>query len=102
MSEVLQSWNDTGTKQAILDFVAAVTDEAGPGYVPPAERVATFDNDGTLWCEKPAYIQLFSPLRVSSRWPKPILIYSHSRLTKPPSREIWPTLPACTPRTSLP
>ena len=59
MSEVLQSWNDTGTKQAILDFVAAVTDEAGPGYVPPAERVATFDNDGTLWCEKPAYIQLF-------------------------------------------
>jgi len=55
----LPSWNDTPTKQAILDFVGAVTDESGPGYVPPAERIATFDNDGTLWCEKPAYIQLF-------------------------------------------
>ena len=63
MSEVLQSWNDTGTKRAILDFVAAVTDEAGPGYVPPAERIATIDNDGTLWCEKPMYIQLHHLLR---------------------------------------
>ncbi|MBC8252860.1 MAG: haloacid dehalogenase-like hydrolase [Ardenticatenia bacterium] len=63
MTEVLQSWNDTPTKQRILQFVAAVTDEAGPGYVPPAERVATFDNDGTLWCEKPMYIQLDHLLR---------------------------------------
>jgi len=55
----LTSWNDTPTKQAILDFVAAVTDKSSPNYVPPAERVVTFDNDGTLWCEKPAYIQLF-------------------------------------------
>ena len=59
----LPSWNDTPTKQAILDFVGAVTDESGPGYVPPAERVATFDNDGTLWCEKPMYIQLDYLLR---------------------------------------
>ena len=59
----LPSWNDTPTKQAILDFVGAVTDESGPGYVPPADRVATFDNDGTLWCEKPAYIQLFFGLQ---------------------------------------
>ena len=39
--------------------MAAVSDESSPSYVPPADRVATFDNDGTLWCEKPAYIQLF-------------------------------------------
>jgi len=56
MSEPLSLWNKTPTRQAILDFVAAVTDESGPSYVPPAERIATFDNDGTLWCEIPAYI----------------------------------------------
>jgi len=55
----LQSWQDTPTKQAILDFVNAVTDESGSNYTSPSERVAVFDNDGTLWCEKPAYIQLF-------------------------------------------
>lgn len=59
MTESLASWNDGTTKKAILEFVAAVTDESGPQYVPPAERVAAFDNDGTLWVEKPAYIQLF-------------------------------------------
>jgi len=63
MTEILSSWNDTPTRQAILDFVAAVTDESGPAYVPPEERVATFDNDGTLWCEKPMYIQLDYLLR---------------------------------------
>jgi len=63
MTEILSAWNDTPTKQAILDFVAAVTDENGPGYVPPEGRVATFDNDGTLWCEKPMYIQLDYLLR---------------------------------------
>jgi phosphoglycolate phosphatase-like HAD superfamily hydrolase len=63
MSEPLSLWNKTPTRQAILDFVAAVTDESGPSYVPPAERIATFDNDGTLWCEKPAYIQLFFGLQ---------------------------------------
>ena len=49
----LPSWNDTQAKKTILDFVAAVTDEQGPDYVPPVERIATFDNDGTLWCEHP-------------------------------------------------
>lgn len=52
------SWRDTPTKQTILDFVAAVTDENGSKYIPPPERIAVFDNDGTLWCEKPMYIQL--------------------------------------------
>lgn len=59
----LPSWNDTPTRQTILAFVAAVTDEAGPRYVPPAERIAVFDNDGTLWCEKPIYAQLDIILR---------------------------------------
>ncbi len=58
MTEFLLSWNDTPAKQAIHDFVTAVTDESSPDYVPPADRIATFDNDGTLWCEKPMYIQL--------------------------------------------
>jgi len=63
MKEPLASWDDGATKGAILDFVADVTDESGPHYVPAAERVATFDNDGTLWVEKPAYIQLDYLLR---------------------------------------
>src|SRR5262249_41759017 len=45
-------------RAVILDFVARVTDEGGPDFVPPAERVAVFDNDGTLWCEKPMPIEL--------------------------------------------
>jgi phosphoglycolate phosphatase-like HAD superfamily hydrolase len=63
MSEPLSLWNKTPTRQAILDFVATVTDESGPSYVPPAERIAVFDNDGTLWCEKPMYVQLDFLLR---------------------------------------
>ena len=53
----LSSWNDTPTKQAILDFVAAAADESSPDYIPPAERIAAFDNDGTLWVEQPAPAQ---------------------------------------------
>jgi phosphoglycolate phosphatase-like HAD superfamily hydrolase len=63
MTDFLPSWHDTPTKKAILDFVLSVADESGPDYVPPAERIATFDNDGTLWCEKPMYIQLDYLLR---------------------------------------
>jgi phosphoglycolate phosphatase-like HAD superfamily hydrolase len=58
MTELLSSWHDTPTRQAILEFVAAVTGAGSPHYVPPANRIATFDNDGTLWCEKPTYLQL--------------------------------------------
>jgi len=54
----LQSWNQGAAKTAILDFVAKVTREGGSDYVKPAERIATFDNDGTLWGEQPAYFQL--------------------------------------------
>ncbi|WP_071289035.1 HAD family hydrolase [Mycolicibacterium llatzerense] len=54
---MLESWNDGPTKAAIVDFVGRVTTES-PDYVAPQDRIAVFDNDGTLWCEKPAYIQL--------------------------------------------
>ena len=63
MPQLLPSWHDTETRQTILDFVASVTDDASLNYVPPAERIAVFDNDGTLWCEKPMYIQLDFVLR---------------------------------------
>ena len=53
MTEILSSWGNTNTKKAIMDFVAKVTNPSGPDYVPPEERIATFDNDGTLWCEQP-------------------------------------------------
>ncbi|MGX1786579.1 HAD family hydrolase [Bosea sp. NPDC055332] len=57
-TDPLPSWNDGKSKSAILDFVRTVTQEGGPGYVKPEERIATFDNDGTLWAEQPAYFQL--------------------------------------------
>ena len=63
MAEPLSLWNHTPTRQAILDFVAAITTPGSPDFVPPAERIATFDNDGTLWLEKPLYIQLQHGLR---------------------------------------
>jgi haloacid dehalogenase-like hydrolase len=54
----LPSWNDTDAKRAITSFVSRVTTEGGPEYVPVSERIATFDNDGTLWVEQPLYTQL--------------------------------------------
>ena len=53
----LPSWNDGPTKQSIVDFVTKVTTEGGPDFVKPEERIATFDNDGTLWIEQTMYIQ---------------------------------------------
>jgi phosphoserine phosphatase len=54
----LPSWNDGETKTALVDFVRRVTDPESPELVPEAERIAVFDNDGTLWAEKPMYVQL--------------------------------------------
>jgi len=54
----LPSWNDGPTKQAIVDFVIKVTEPESGDYLPPQDRVATFDNDGTLWLEQPMYVQL--------------------------------------------
>ncbi len=66
-SNPLPSWNDGDAKQRILDFVAAVTNPASPSFVPASERIATFDNDGTLWAENPLYFQLlFAVDRVRS------------------------------------
>jgi phosphoglycolate phosphatase-like HAD superfamily hydrolase len=66
----LLSWNDGTTKQAIVDFVAAATDEAGDGFVPPADRIATFDQDGTLWVEQPLYVQaVFALDRIKAMGP---------------------------------
>ncbi len=53
----LPSWNEGSAKNAILSFVANVTDESKPNYVEPEDRIATFDNDGTLWCEYPDVVQ---------------------------------------------
>jgi len=58
-AEPLPSWNDGAPKRAIIDFVTRVTMQGGPDFVPPTERIATFDNDGTLWCEQPVYFQAF-------------------------------------------
>jgi hypothetical protein len=58
----LPSWNDGPAKQAIVSFVEKVTKEGSSDFVPPNERIATFDNDGTLWCEQPMYFQLLFAL----------------------------------------
>jgi phosphoglycolate phosphatase-like HAD superfamily hydrolase len=60
---MLGSWNDGPTKSSITDFVARVTEDGGADYVEPAARVAVFDNDGTLWPEKPLVIQLDFTIR---------------------------------------
>src|ERR1700691_1377130 len=55
----LASWNDSAAKSAILDLVARVTKPGGAEFAPPAERIAVFDNDGTLCCEQPLQIQFY-------------------------------------------
>jgi hypothetical protein len=61
-ADPLPSWNDTPARAAIVAFVDSVTDPAADTYVPPADRIAVFDNDGTLWAEQPVYFQLFFAL----------------------------------------
>lgn len=61
-AEPLASWKDGATRTAVMDFVEAVSDPESADFVPRAERIAVFDNDGTLWSEKPAYFQLFFAL----------------------------------------
>ncbi len=56
-ADSLPSWNDGPAKQAILDFVHVTTDKSSPKFVPPEDRIATFDQDGTLWVEHPLYTQ---------------------------------------------
>jgi len=61
-TDALPSWNDGPAKRAIVAFVDITTDKSSPKFVPPAERIATFDNDGTLWAEQPLYVQLLFAL----------------------------------------
>jgi phosphoserine phosphatase len=69
-SDPLPSWNDTAPKAAIIDFVGKVTTEGAADFVPEAERIAVFDNDGTLWTEHPMYVQLaFALDRVKAEAP---------------------------------
>ncbi len=62
LADPLPSWEDTGAKEAIIAFVEEVTDPASAQYVAPNDRIATFDNDGTLWAEQPVYFQLIYAL----------------------------------------
>ena len=57
-ADLLPSWNDGSAKTAIIEFVKATTDQASPKFVPPEERIATFDQDGTTWVEQPMYTQV--------------------------------------------
>lgn len=71
IDEPLPSWNDGVVKQSIIDFVQQVTNEGSPNFVPIPERIAVFDNDGTLWAEQPAYFQgLFAIDRVRALAPQ--------------------------------
>jgi phosphoglycolate phosphatase-like HAD superfamily hydrolase len=70
-ADPLPAWRDGPRKRALLDFVAAISTEGGPGFVPPPERIATFDNDGTLWVEQPLYTQfLFVLARIRDLAPR--------------------------------
>ena len=61
-ADELPSWRETTAKQSVVEFVAAVTDRDSPDFVPERDRVAVFDNDGTLWTERPVYAQLLFAL----------------------------------------
>jgi len=62
LSNPLPSWNEGKSKKAVINFVESVTSEANPNFVPPMDRIAVFDNDGTLWSEKPFYFQMIFAL----------------------------------------
>src|SRR4029078_12549919 len=68
-TDALASWNEGRAKQGIVYFVKATTDQSGPNFVPPEERLATFDQDGTLWVDHPMYSQVVYCLdRVPARF----------------------------------
>ncbi len=62
VADPLPSWNDAGSQKSVAEFVERVTKEGSSDFVPPAERIAVFDNDGTLWAEQPIYFQFFFAL----------------------------------------
>ncbi len=66
-ADPLASWNDTENKTAIIDFVTEATTEGSKGYIPVEDRIAVFDNDGTLWCEQPLYIEMIYSLAAAKQ-----------------------------------
>src|SRR4029434_2467321 len=89
-ADPLPSWNDGRAKQSIIEFVATVPRDGSPGYVPPSDRIATFDNDGTLWCEQPMYVQLaFTLDRVKSLARTHPDAQNKQALNAPPEREFY-------------
>ncbi len=68
-SDPLPSWNEGKTKSTIIDFVISVTDQSSPMYVKAGDRIATFDNDGTLWCEQPTIQMVYTFTRVKEMYP---------------------------------
>jgi hypothetical protein len=62
MSVPFEPWKDNAVKNTIIDFVTKVTTENGQDYVPPPDRIAAFDNDGTVWCEQLVPVQFFFAL----------------------------------------
>src|SRR5262249_31777340 len=68
-ADPLPSWNDGPARRAIIEFVTTVTKPDSPEFVPIAERIALFDNDGTLWAEQPTFSRHCSPSTASDNWP---------------------------------
>ena len=102
----LPSWNDGPAKQSIVEFMKATTTEGSPKFVPPAERIATFDQDGTLWVEQPMYTQVIYALdrvpEIVKAKPelknvepyKTILTGDHAAIAKLPMKDFYPLLAA--------
>jgi len=78
-NDPLPSWSQGAAKSAVLEGAGSVT-EPGASYVPPAERIATFDNDGTLWCEKPQYAEAEFIFR---RWKQMVAGWGHGVKGRP-------------------
>jgi phosphoglycolate phosphatase-like HAD superfamily hydrolase len=99
-TDPLPSWNDGPAKQAIVSFIQATTDKTGPKYVPPEARIATFDQDGTLWVEQPMYTQVMYCLEhvpalvkakpaLASKEPfKTVLSGNHAAIAKLPLKDL--------------
>ena len=83
-SNALPSWNDGAAKQAIVDFVKATTDPSSPNFVPPEARIATFDQDGTLWVEHPYRADLRSDRQKRSTSGQALAKRSADRSRRPP------------------
>ena len=81
--DFLPSWNDGASKQSIINFVTRVTTQRGPDFVPVDQRIATFDNDGTLWIEQPMYVQLALFSIASRSWRRRILAGKPNSRSRP-------------------